>query len=92
MRGLVDILFTPNGSDEPLLHARMQGLFKDVLDDKKPSKAVKGKSRRQGADRSKSPERAPIAAISRVTRNRSKRKADEEVVNPQAPKRSRAGP
>lgn len=94
MRGLVDILFTPNGSDEPILHASMQGMFRNVLGDKEASKATKGKCKGKGTGpaRPKAGSTAPTAEISRVTRNQGKRKADEGAENPQAPKRSRAGP
>lgn len=94
MRGLVNILFTPNGSDEPILHASMQGMLRDVLSDKeasKDSKASKDKSKGKGTG-PKTGSTTPVAESSRVTRNQGKRKTAEETENSQAPKRSRTGP
>lgn len=92
MRGLVDILFTPDGSDEPVLHGRMKGLFRDVISEKS-SKATKGTSKETG--QSGSPGKpvtgstALTAETGRITRTQAKRKAVQEFENFQAHKRSK---
>lgn len=93
MRGLVDIMFTPSGSDEPAIHGRIQGIFRNVVksDDSNVMEGRTKSKRNQSKSQPKDDKTSPPKGTNRVTRGNAKRQAEEKIEKPGAAKRLRRG-